>query len=245
MTTTYSAFFSSGLLAPSASNAYSHRIDSSPPVDALEDVSDVEDAVSRFSTNNADFPKRTTSSNFNSKSSQPTLRKRRSSVSLNVNTSPVARLRSPTRAVESAFSLHRHLHHTQATPSKSRSRSGSVTGNGEFASIGTSLVGRMRSASVGTALKPRRFVRRVPTNPLPPPSVPLPPLPPLPPKTPQRVHGRSFSLAPGTTRAGNRYGPNTALPPVPATPPDIAVDSPRTPLGVIQDTYQYIAMEED
>ncbi|KAG7089002.1 hypothetical protein E1B28_012951 [Marasmius oreades] len=243
MTTTYSAFFSSGLLAPPTSNTYARpRLDSTSTITS-DDIDDASDLDESGSMSYATYRKRTTSSNLKSKSSQPALRKRKSSVSLNVTTSPVAQLRSPSRAVENALSFQRHLQYAQGTPSKSRSRSGS--GSGEVASMGTSLVGRMRSASVGTALKSHRSVRRIPKNPLPPPSVPLPPLPPLPPKTPQRIHGRSFSLVPHgnpMARAGSGYGQGTALPPVPATPPGMVVDSPRTPLGEIQ---HYGEMEEE
>ncbi|KAF9258535.1 hypothetical protein L218DRAFT_1080371 [Marasmius fiardii PR-910] len=274
MTTTYSAFFSSGLRARPTSTSSSSRprgdststMTSTSSSDTIDDASDVEDAVSLFSSNHGsasihahphdDTRNRKTSST--SRSGQPhTVRKRKSSVSLGVTTSPVAHLRSPARAVENALSFQRHVNYVQGTPSKSRSRSGSTSGNynasggagfiGEVASMGTSLIGRMRSASVGAVLKPRRTVRRIPNNPLPPPSVPLPPLPPLPPKTPQRIHGRSFSLAPNgnAPSRGGFHGQGTALPPVPATPPDMMVDSPRTPLGDIQHTYRHSRMEED
>ncbi|KAL0572256.1 hypothetical protein V5O48_009702 [Marasmius crinis-equi] len=151
-----------------------------------------------------------------------TLRKRKSSLS--IQASPVTGVRSNSRAAENALS--RHI---------SRSRSGSVNslnpqggpgaGNENASppgmSSGPGIRGRMRSGSVGTALKPtRRGVRRVPNNPLPPPSAPLPPLPPPPANGTampvKRAHSRSISLVPRIAGLGISHEP---LPPMPPTPP--------------------------
>ncbi|EAU90695.2 hypothetical protein CC1G_03964 [Coprinopsis cinerea okayama7 len=138
----------------------------------------------------------------------PRLRKRRSSLSLSISVSPMNAIRSPIRTANAALQLQRHL--------GSRSRSGSLVSSsvpptatdnvfavpgGMSAKETTSLMGRLRSGSVGSTLgRPptsvgmagavpgriiRRHVRRTTTvpAPMPPPTAPLPALPPLPPNT--------------------------------------------------------------
>ncbi|TFK20261.1 hypothetical protein FA15DRAFT_659229 [Coprinopsis marcescibilis] len=133
--------------------------------------------------------------------SQPRLRKRRSS--LTITTSPMTSIRSPMRTAGAALQLQRHL--ALASPG-SRSRSGSMTQppsavEGTFSSVyvpgagssmgteGTSIMGRLRSGSMGSARSPpmasavptriRRHVRRVTSvpAPMPPPTTPLPDVP--------------------------------------------------------------------
>lgn len=130
----------------------------------------------------------------------PRLRRRRSS--LTIATSPMNVIRSPIRTAGNALQLQRVMN---------RSRSGSLAsspptetvfnffgGGSNEASHGTSLMGRLRSGSVGAALshsrppppagavhgRIRRYVRRtssVPGAPAPPPTAPLPDVPPVPP----------------------------------------------------------------
>ena len=87
-------------------------------------------------------------------STQPMLRKRRSSLTLAI--SPMNAIRSPTRTASNAIHLQRQL----STAVSPRSRSGSVSGedatasrysNVGVASSETSLEGRMRSGSLGSA----------------------------------------------------------------------------------------------
>lgn len=122
--------------------------------------------------------------------SQPRLRKRRSSITLAA--SPMNAIRSPARTAGAALHLQRHL--PPPPPGGfggSRSRSGSLVQAGELAlglGLGgndvrnvacesTSLVGRMRSGSVGGLLRPRRGVRKLTAPAVPPPTAPLPALP--------------------------------------------------------------------
>ncbi|KAK1231335.1 hypothetical protein PQX77_005550 [Marasmius sp. AFHP31] len=277
MTTGYSDFFSSGLLAPpvpytrprydstsstmssvSTLSSASNSTVTTTISDALDDASDIEDP---FSSNHA-RGREITPTPQPPKSPKRTLRKRKSSLS--VQTSPLQSLRSPNRAAESALAFQRHLHGTPSRP-----RSGSVNSAateatsmlGRLANVAegpVGITGRMRSGSVGTALRSRqRSIRHIPTNPLPPPSLPLPPLPPLPktftnPSTPQKIHGRSFSFQPRGVNTGAVH--LQRLPTVPGTPPShskmdvtpvefFVPPSPRTPLGAIQ--HGYGRMDED
>ncbi|KAG5732858.1 hypothetical protein E4T56_gene7943 [Termitomyces sp. T112] len=161
---TYSAFFSSGFLA--SRNAH----DTSSL--GLSSDSDTEPDTDRESTPTPDNISRAVPVPA---APQSRLRKRRSS--LTIGTSPMNAIRSPQRNASAALQLQMHL------TSPSRSRSGSLsaagTNNSNIASESTSLVGRMRSGSVGVALRPRRNVRRlapVPA-PAPPPTAPLPAVP--------------------------------------------------------------------
>ncbi|KAK7041524.1 hypothetical protein VNI00_009395 [Paramarasmius palmivorus] len=219
----YSAFFSSGLLAPPShyNNHTRPRMDSTASIastisnisvgtvtstatlrsDVLDDTSDVEDS---------------SSSNVNrNKAQTPKLRKRRSSLSIQASPSTIHHVRSPSNKAEIALGR--------------RARSGSIT-NQQTATEGNSLVGRigrMRSGSLGGALRPQRRRLPPPPAPVPAPALPLPPLPPTPksPATPRRA--RSMTVAFGL-----------ALPPVPATPPSaekMNIDGrSRAPLRGIQ-----------
>ncbi|KAF5379444.1 hypothetical protein D9615_006566 [Tricholomella constricta] len=202
--TTYSAFFSSGLLAPhhaSFSGYGQLNADSYPDYDASSPAtpssplpdSDIEVERDREITPTPDAPSRSMSSSSSNSSANPCttqapprLRRRRSS--LTVGTSPMNSIRSPTRTAGAALQLQMHL------PNPTRSRSGSLSAStsqtdmygkvgksSNVASEGTSLVGRMRSGSVGTVLRPRRGVRRLASVPAaaPPPTAPLPAIPTL------------------------------------------------------------------
>ncbi|KAG6891122.1 hypothetical protein C0992_010416 [Termitomyces sp. T32_za158] len=170
--TTYSAFFSSGLLASRHAADSPYDYDPSSP---LSD-SDLEPDTDR---ENTPTPENITRATPAPAVSQRRHRKRRSS--LTIATSPMNAIRSPQRNATAALQLQKHL------PSPSRSRSGSLsaTGANNIASQGTSLVGRMRSGSIGAALRPRRNIRRLVSVPAaaPPPTVPLPALPALFPQT--------------------------------------------------------------
>lgn len=78
----------------------------------------------------------------------PRLRRRRSSLTVNPNANPLASVRSPLRSAGAAFQ--RNL------LGGSRSRSGSVTtepGSTEGAAAVSAIKGRVRSGSLGTALR--------------------------------------------------------------------------------------------
>lgn len=167
--TTYSTFFSSGLLAATrhasfdSYDSYAGFEDPCPlsPSSPLPD-SDIEIDGDRISTRT---PVTTSHSFINSSTTnppRPRLRKRKSS--LTVGCSPMNAIRSPARNAGVAFQLQMHP----------RSRSGSVTNapttdldpnskysiavglgirTSNLASEGTSLVGRMRSGSVGGAFR--------------------------------------------------------------------------------------------
>ncbi|KAG7443906.1 uncharacterized protein BT62DRAFT_934486 [Guyanagaster necrorhizus] len=176
--TTYSAFFSSGLLAPRhifTANLNVNSFIDSPSSPLFDDASDIEadDERGRITV-----PEMTTAVNA---ALRPHLRKRRSSLSIGTS---INALKSPSRNASTALQFQIHI---QASPSRSRSGSlSSVMGTlveNEFqanvASEGPSLVARMRSGSVGTSLRPRRPIRRThaPAPSLPPPTAPLPDLP--------------------------------------------------------------------
>ncbi|PBK64415.1 hypothetical protein ARMSODRAFT_1023274 [Armillaria solidipes] len=175
--TAYSAFFSSGLLAPRhifTANLNVNSFIDSPSSPLLDDASDIEVDDDRHMS----VPETMVAANS---VLRPRLRKRRSSLSIGTS---INALKSPSRNASTALQFQIHL---QASPSRSRSGSlSSVMGTlveNEFqpnvSSQGTSLVGRMRSGSVGTSLRPRRPIRRTqaPAPSLPPPTTPLPELP--------------------------------------------------------------------
>ncbi len=194
--TAYSAFFSSGLLAPRhifTANLNVNSFIDSPSSPLLDDASDIEVDDDRHMS----VPETMVAANS---VLRPRLRKRRSSLSIGTS---INALKSPSRNASTALQIQIHL---QSSPSRSRSGSlSSVMGTlveneyqPNIASQGTSLVGRMRSGSVGTSLRyvsltstffdaadmwfavrPRRPIRRTqaPAPSLPPPTTPLPELP--------------------------------------------------------------------
>ncbi|KAJ3726519.1 hypothetical protein DFJ43DRAFT_1002020 [Lentinula guzmanii] len=166
--TTYSAFFSSGLLAAphvySSHSVYNNRIPShGDPSPSLLNVSDVIDDTSDLEldrSTNVDGQATSTHQ------AQHCIRRRRSS--LTVGTSPMNIIKSPSRAAGTALQLQRHL-----LTSPGRSRSGSTS---SVVSIGEEVNSNIASES------PK----------FPPPSAPLPALPSIP-GTPSR--SKAFSLA--------------------------------------------------
>ncbi|KAF5364415.1 hypothetical protein D9758_010683 [Tetrapyrgos nigripes] len=222
MTTAYSSFFASGLLAP-PQNSYDFRnilptIPSSPTpgmmVDVLDDTSDVE--IDRMDRERSTTPTPSSSGPNAAGNGQPRLRKRRSS--LTMGTSVLNGIKSPMRNAGNAFQFQRHLH---STPSRSRSGSLSsvITYEEEILPAPAPVTAdpnkrknRLRSGSIGTALKARSIPRAMP-----PPEAPLPPLPPLP-STP--THMKSFSIP-----------PRFSMPVIPAMPMS---SSSRQVLGELQ-----------
>ncbi|KAG2123787.1 uncharacterized protein EDB93DRAFT_600425 [Suillus bovinus] len=133
---TYSAFFSSGLLAPYHPRTTTPAPPSSPmpmpsstmhPVDRDLSVTptpgDNSNNVAAIPTANADRPR---------------MRRRRSSINISVN--PMALIKSPTRNAGSALQR-------TGVMSPTRSRAGSIAEN---ASDTNSLFGRLRSGSLNT-----------------------------------------------------------------------------------------------
>ncbi|KAI6149908.1 hypothetical protein BKA82DRAFT_4134576 [Pisolithus tinctorius] len=148
---TYSAFFSSGLLAPGITRP-------SSPIDPVD-----RESLQPPITPTTPHAKPVAA---NAGGERPRMRRRRSSI--NIAASPMAAIKSPSRNATSAFQR-------AGIMSPTRSRAGSVN----EASENNSLFGRMRSGSVTVmqSVRTRRVVRRtVPTAP--PPSVPLPAVPP-------------------------------------------------------------------
>ncbi|KIK22240.1 hypothetical protein PISMIDRAFT_11806 [Pisolithus microcarpus 441] len=163
---TYSAFFSSGLLAPGITRP-STPTNSAPLASSPVDPVDLEFLHVPITPK----PSHAKSVTANAAGERPRMRRRRSSI--NIAVSPMAAIKSPSRNATSAFQR-------AGIISPTRSRAGSVN----EASENNSLIGRLRSGSV-TVMQPfrsRRVVRRtVPTAP--PPMVPLPAVPPPSPTT--------------------------------------------------------------
>jgi hypothetical protein len=171
----YSAFFSSGLLAPhtpqkkvNSSFYWNATVDHSPsrssspipiPDESFMDI-DMASYNDRSITPTPQTKTPVQQVKIQAVSQQPKLRKRRSSLTL--ATSPMNTIRSPTRAANNALHLQRQLY-TAIGPALPRSRSGSLSGedatasrfsNASVASTENSLGGRLRSGSVGCALPP-------------------------------------------------------------------------------------------
>ncbi|KAF8962392.1 hypothetical protein BDZ97DRAFT_1759255 [Flammula alnicola] len=233
--TSYSSFFSSGLLAPHTPRGqrrgtFSSDVsepwtdsDSCPPSpsqpsspvplpdDSVMDVDLRDFAISNMERRSAtptpegqSTPMQQSPQKAASQAPQPHPRLRRRRSSLTQATSPMAAIRSPARAAGNALHLQKQI-------PRSRSRSGSLGGDGVglYSAVGmamateeTSLMGRMRSGSCsniapnsaagsasasamapGLVFRPRRAVRRVLTTPVPGLRAPPPtaPLPALPP----------------------------------------------------------------
>ncbi|KAG2141842.1 hypothetical protein DEU56DRAFT_795032 [Suillus clintonianus] len=172
---TYSAFFSSGLLAPYHPRATTPAPLSSPmPSSPMQPV-DRDLSVTPTPTGNSNSVAAVPTAN----AERPRMRRRRSS--MNIAASPMALIKSPTRNAGSA------LQRTGAM-SPTRSRAGSIAEN---ASESNSLFGRLRSGSLnaGAPLRLRRAVKR--TIPLAPP--PTAPLPALPPPSPSAKYTRTLA----------------------------------------------------
>ncbi|KAJ6485840.1 hypothetical protein C8R45DRAFT_998095 [Mycena sanguinolenta] len=171
MTTGYSTFYRSGLHAHAAAvYTYNHPQDE-----------DMEHDASHSSTGDlAYFPAASTYHNATVSRAQSPRRRRRSSITSSVAPmSSVKLAKSPSRAAGNAW----HIAHVAAT--SPRSRSGSLVQNA--ASEDNSMLGRIRSGSIGVRLRGRKpLTNKRPVALLfastpPPPSAPLPALPLCPP----------------------------------------------------------------
>ncbi|KAJ7173574.1 hypothetical protein C8R46DRAFT_1083184 [Mycena filopes] len=200
MSTSYSAFYESGLHGH-ASSVYTHT----HPRD--DDMDHTADQV-YFA---AAAPYHITSSRARSPP-----RKRRSSITSGASPVSAMKLRSPARAAGNAWHI-AHIAAVAASPGRSRSSSLNV------ASEDTSMFGRMRSGSVGARLRTRKpLTNRRPVALLsaptpPPPSAPLPALPLCAPARPplSRLAIQVPPLPPAD--AGLYKGSNPASP-VPSSP---------------------------
>ncbi|KAL4254417.1 hypothetical protein ABKN59_003621 [Abortiporus biennis] len=191
MATYYSSFFSSGLLAES------HDVSDTRPI-TPETLSQAPSTPRSMNIDLDGDNELTPTAPSSSQSSiplpsiseipatpaqdKPRLRRRRSSTTMGAS-SPMTAIKGRTNLASSA-SLQRHSFLTSSTVSAlssgTRSRSGSV--NEKHLSSnpvsGERIAGRLRSGSVGGALRPRsRMLRKGPS--VPPPNLPLPP-PPMP-----------------------------------------------------------------
>jgi hypothetical protein len=260
MTTAYSSFFSSGLLA--APHNLSRNASNVSP--SLRSASDVLDDISDMELDR-DRSKTPTPAPVNV-APQPRLRRRRSS--LTTGTSSMNSIKSPTRAAGNALHFQRHLYSASTSvTSSNRSRSGSASSamslsigeeklshSKDVATENNSLMRRLRSGSVGSVLKSRRTVRRVPGPSCPPPSAPLPPLPALPsiPGTPGRSKTKAFSLAvpsSATQALAQKLAGDSLMLQTNVMNPSVASSptlmSPRQPLGDLQPHgYGYVNDQE-
>ncbi|KAL4061898.1 hypothetical protein V8B97DRAFT_2010203 [Scleroderma yunnanense] len=161
--TTYSAFFSSGLLAPCITRP------STPPLHTLPvPPSPIDRELSITPTPlSPTTPQAKASRAGAAPGERPrALRRRRSS--MNVAAGPMAVIKSPSRNVTNAL-------HRTGVMSPSRSRASSIN----EASENNSLFGRLRSGSLSMmpSMRTRRTIRR-PVPIAPPPTIPLPAVPP-------------------------------------------------------------------
>ncbi|KAG1738541.1 hypothetical protein EDB19DRAFT_1852423 [Suillus lakei] len=201
---TYSAFFSSGLLAPYHPRATtpvppSPMLMPSSPMHPVDRDLSVTPTPGGNSNNAVAVP--------TANADRPRMRRRRSS--MNIAANPMALIKSPTRNAGSALQR-------TGVMSPTRSRAGSVA---ESASEANSLFGRLRSGSLnaGAPLRLRRAVKR--TVPLAPP--PTAPLPALPPPSPSAKYTRTLA-------------PPALIIPVPRQPlMNYFVSSPNTPAGLL------------
>jgi hypothetical protein len=173
----YSAFFSSGLNASRSPSPSPFDADPKPstvvhPTLSADLDADYDMALGSApsdATNTSHARSRSRSSSQSSVGK--TLRKRKSSLTLGSVRPTLAAIKSPSRSAGTAFSKHitamsLSLGPAPAAPSYNAASADSTTKN------------RMRSGSLGGALRPRRT--RTSAVPLPAPTAPLPPLPPLP-----------------------------------------------------------------
>ncbi|KAI0346754.1 hypothetical protein BDW22DRAFT_456179 [Trametopsis cervina] len=220
----YSSFFSSGLLATESDAAHGSRPHTPDPSTPRPKTTSLDDTTPTAATHtipaaaqNAEdvLPILAQAIEINDSpsvqaSERPRMRRRRSSLGLAA--SPVAPLKSNTAGARASISVHVQRQSMGITGMAStRSRSGSIVDSGmplsraamsiamNDATSGNSIVGRLRSGSVGTALRPRRLRKQatLPAPLPPPPTTSLPELPPLPsyglpaiPQTPRRPSAR-------------------------------------------------------
>ncbi|KAF9224202.1 hypothetical protein BS17DRAFT_880191 [Gyrodon lividus] len=191
---TYSAFFSSGLLAPYVPRCTTPIPPSSPMLMSASPGDPVDRQLSVTPTpigQNSPYSKAT---DGHTNGDRPRMRRRRSS--MNIGANPMALIKSPVRNAGAALQR-------TGIMSPTRSRAASVSTN--EASESNSLFGRLRSGSVGGVVNPlirtRRAIRRIVPL-IPPPTAPLPAIPPPSP----------------TAQYGNPFPPPSTLVPVPRQP---------------------------
>ncbi|KAJ7493376.1 hypothetical protein B0H11DRAFT_2006201 [Mycena galericulata] len=204
----YSLFFSSGLHAPAASMyTYNHPVSDDMHTD--NENSNKGD-LAYFPSHNSLHNAASGSQNIRSP-----IRKRRSSIT--ASASPVSSMKlakSPTRAAGNAW----HIAHV-ASHSPGRSRSSSLAL--DVASEESSMLGRMRSGSVGSRIRTKKpLTNRRPVALLfaptqPPPDAPLPALPLC---APARPPLSRLAIQPALPRAADVFfGPTSPVPSSPST----------------------------
>lgn len=160
----YSSIFASGLLATPRSNRHGHGEAMDTDTTPTSSKTYTTNLTNSFPPHGQDtdnhegdadyfISRSRASSTASTDSTVPRLRRRRSSLTVNPNSNPLASVRSPLRSAGAAFQ--RNL------IGGSRSRSGSVTteggndihGAGGAATAASAIKGRVRSGSLGTALR--------------------------------------------------------------------------------------------
>ncbi|GBE89385.1 hypothetical protein BKA93DRAFT_449211 [Sparassis latifolia] len=178
MATFYSSFFSSGLLAPQP-----HTPQPSSPSTPRQTYLNFDHEITPTALpgTNAPGPEPTLLPSISLTESAPThdhgrrLRRRRSS--LTASTSPLATIKSTTAHRTAAASVQRQSLIAGRSRSGSDASTFSMHSRGESVVEEMSVIRRLRSGSVGTALRPRRTLRRNAPPAPPPPTAPLPALP--------------------------------------------------------------------
>ncbi|KAG9313249.1 hypothetical protein JVU11DRAFT_6712 [Chiua virens] len=166
---TYSAFFSSGLLAPGIARCTTPLLPSSPMAISASPIDPIDRRSNSTPTPHGQISLCPKAPEASINAERPRMRKRRSS--MNIGMSPMAIIKSPVRTAGAAL---------QRTGLMSPTRHRAVSVTTKEASENNSLFGRLRSGSLGgVSQAPKRLRRMIRTlNPLlPPPSAPLPALP--------------------------------------------------------------------
>ncbi|KAN0088315.1 hypothetical protein V8E55_005372 [Tylopilus felleus] len=177
---TYSAFFSSGLLAPRVARCTTPVLPSSPMAIPTSPVDPVDRQLSLTPTSPGPASPCPKALEAPTNSERPRMRRRRSSI--NINTSPMSLIKSPIRNAGAALQR-------TGLMSPTRHRAASVGINEAFEN--NSLFGRLSSGSVGDTANPPKHLRRAIRRPVPlvpPPSAPLP----APPLSPTSKYASSF-----------------------------------------------------
>ncbi|KAH9942485.1 uncharacterized protein BXZ73DRAFT_74736 [Epithele typhae] len=186
MATFYSSFFSSGLMADEPPHG-SSRLPASSATPRARTRSSLATGFSSATSSSGsvqDDPS-VPSISVPPSDDRPRLRRRRSSLA--GSSSPLATMKASGPVRNAAASVQRNLRARSGSDASVMSQaSRTLSTENSPAPIPapkpTGIIGRLRSGSVGTALRPRRGLRRLVTNlpALPPPTSPLPEVPPLP-----------------------------------------------------------------
>ncbi|TBU33620.1 hypothetical protein BD311DRAFT_844622 [Dichomitus squalens] len=184
----YSSFFSSGLLAPHTPSAQAPRESSpsTPRASVANLPPDDTTPTAHTTTTNAVHESQVLPSISipAADDSRPRLRRRRSSLA--GSASPLTNIKSSGPIRNATASVQRSLRARSGSDASvlstaSAASAANENSNTNTGSKPTGIIGRLRSGSLGTALRPRRGLRRVapPVPALPPPSAPLPAVPAL------------------------------------------------------------------